>query len=74
MKILRLLEKEVVIKDSSDFYLIYFTQATSILIDSHDICWVFLLKQWLYARSQKDKKSIMIASDLSETTVHFKML
>ena len=34
----------------------YFTQNTCIFIDICDISWVFLLKQRLYVRSQKDKQ------------------
>ena len=76
VKILRLLEKEassiVTKEDLTGLFLLaisicsyFITWSTYTFADDHGIQCVYLLEKKLYARSQKDKKSIIITADVS---------
>ena len=75
VKILRLLEKEassiVTEEDLTGLYswlflcCYFITRSTYTFTDDHGIQCAYLLEKKLYARSQKDKKSIIITADVS---------
>ena len=73
MKILGLLEKELVIKDSSDLYCIIllkihvFSQTVTIFVGC-------FYSNKGYMRDLRKISIMMITGDVSETIVHFKML